>query len=282
MAVSNDGSTLYIGGIFDTVNGQPRQNFAAVDTSTGGAQPERHGSRPEGDVLVVQRRAWSTSAGASRRSTGSTGSTWRRSRRRRRVERRVGALGRGGDRSVPEPVPVGTNCGPISNGGTGAVHSLAFAPDGNSIFVGGNFYYVNGVPRNALARVSATDGSLVDWRVPWATIPSESTSNPYRGPNVVWAIMPTAAALHRLGPHTERVRGVQRTPRHDSDRRVLDADGHGAPHTCGHTGHPATPSRWRSRPDGTRLFVGGHFGTGGPRLPDHCCGTTCGSTVSSA
>ncbi len=96
----------------------------------------------------------------------------------------------------PSQFPTGTSCGPVSDGGTGAVHSMAFAPDGNSIYVGGNFYYMNGVPRNALAKVSATDGSLVDWRVPWATIPSESTTNPYRGPNVVWAILPTAARLY--------------------------------------------------------------------------------------
>jgi hypothetical protein len=30
-----DGSTLYIGGYFNTVNGSPRQGFAALDTSTG-------------------------------------------------------------------------------------------------------------------------------------------------------------------------------------------------------------------------------------------------------
>ncbi len=39
LAVSPDGSTLYVGGTFDTVDGQPRTNFAAVDTATGALDP---------------------------------------------------------------------------------------------------------------------------------------------------------------------------------------------------------------------------------------------------
>ena len=35
MAVSPDGSTLYVGGIFDHVNGVARSNLAAFNTSTG-------------------------------------------------------------------------------------------------------------------------------------------------------------------------------------------------------------------------------------------------------
>ena len=39
LAVSADGSTLYIGGKFDAVNGVTAKNFAAVSTSTGAVTP---------------------------------------------------------------------------------------------------------------------------------------------------------------------------------------------------------------------------------------------------
>ena len=39
LALSPDGSTLYLGGTFDTVDGQPVNNFAGVDAVTGAFDP---------------------------------------------------------------------------------------------------------------------------------------------------------------------------------------------------------------------------------------------------
>jgi hypothetical protein len=39
LGVSPDGSTLYIAGLFDAVDGQPRENIAAVDAATGAILP---------------------------------------------------------------------------------------------------------------------------------------------------------------------------------------------------------------------------------------------------
>jgi hypothetical protein len=137
---------------------------------------------------------------------------------------------------------------------------MALAPDGDSLFVGGNFFYINGTPRNTIAQVTLTDGSLLPWRVPWATIPGESPSNPYDGPNVVWTILPTDARVYV---------GWGRTPNGVSAfDATMTTTGSGE---CSVNGgcamriwNRSTPGNVESlalAPDGSRLFVGGHFGT---------------------
>src|SRR5262245_3280922 len=53
LAVSADGSTLYIGGQFDTVDGQPTVNFAAVDATTGALDSSVNISTNKGAVDVI-------------------------------------------------------------------------------------------------------------------------------------------------------------------------------------------------------------------------------------
>jgi hypothetical protein len=163
----------------------------------------------------------------------------------------------------PSQFPTGTSCGPVSNGGTGAVHSMAFAPDGNSIYVGGNFYYMNGVPRNALAKVSATDGSLVDWRVPWATIPSEGPGNPYVGPNVVWAILPTAARLYIAWGRTPNgfTAFTNTTTTAGSGECSNLPMGNGCVTRLWSQGTPGNAESLALSPDGSRLFAAMRSGT---------------------
>jgi hypothetical protein len=259
LAVSSDGSTLYIGGSFDTVDGQPRQNFAAVDTATGTRVDPSVNIAPNkpvlalltGPSLVYLGGAFSSINGqprqhlaAVRQSDGSLSSTW-------------APIAAAGTDPCPSQFPRGTNCGPTSNGGTGNVHSLALSPDGSGVFVGGNFYYINGVPRNALAEVSAIDGSLMSWRVPWRTIPSEGPGDPYTGPNVVWAILPTSTRVYI---------GYGRTP------NGIEAFTSGMSTSPGECATGCATSLWTDgtpgnaeslalSPDGSRLFAGGHFGT---------------------
>src|SRR5581483_4989742 len=183
LALSADGSSLYIGGKFDTIDGQTRLNFGAVDAATGTQVDPQLTASPNkpvkailaGPSLVYLGGAFTKVSGVGRlhlaavsASDGTLSTAW-------------APTAEAGTDPCPSQFPPGTSCGPTSNGGTGTVHSLAFSPDGTGVFVGGNFFYINGVPRNCLGLVSATDGSLASWRVPWNTIPSESTSDPYRG-----------------------------------------------------------------------------------------------------
>ncbi len=207
LAVSTDGSTLYVGGIFDTVNGQPRQNFAALDTSTGALNPnvtiapnQKVGVIVATASLVYIGGSFDKIDGIARQhlaaisaTTGSLSDTW------------VPTSAAGID-PCPSLLPSGTSCGPTSNGGTGNVHSMALAPDGASLFLGGNFFYVNGVPRNALARVSTVDGSLDQLAGQVGNDPERIHEQPLPGPERRLVDHPDGdRRLHRLRSHTERV-----------------------------------------------------------------------------
>jgi len=274
LAVSADGSKLYIGGSFDTVDGQPRQNFAAVDTATGTQLDPNVTASPNqrvqaivaGPNLVYFGGSFTKVDGYDRQhlaaisaSTGALSTTWKPS-------------ATAGTDPCPSQLPAGTYCGPVSNGGTGNIHSLALAPDGASLFVGGNFYYINGTPRNALARVSAVDGSLVNWRVKWATIPSEGPNDPYKGPNVVWTILPTTTAVY-IG-YGRTPNGIEKYTMSTSASSGECASG-GCATSLWTRGTPGNPESLALSPDGTRLFVGGHFGTA---VLDYRI-TSCGTNV---
>jgi hypothetical protein len=272
LAVSTDGSTLYVGGSFDTVDGQPRQNFAAVDTATGALDPNVTVA-PDLPVKAIVATPYVVYFGgvfdevngmarqhlaAISATTGALSTTW------------VPTSAAGTD-PCPSLLPAGTNCGPTSDGGSGNIHSMALSPDGNSLFLGGNFFYINGVPRNALARVSTVDGSLLSWRVKWATIPSESTSNPYQGPNVVWTIVPTATAVF-IG-YGRTPNGVERYTMSTSSSTGECAAG-GCATQQWTRGTPGNVESLALSSDGTRLFTGGHFGTNTLDYPITCNGVT--------
>ena len=270
LAVSTDGSTLYIGGQFDTIDGQPRMNFGAVDTATGAQLSTTVTPQPDSTVqaivagpnLVYFGGNFTHVNGLSRlhlaaisASDGALSTTW-------------APTAAGGTDPCPSQFPSGINCGPTgTNGGSGNVHSLALSPDGNGLFVGGNFFYISGVPRNSVGEVSTTTGAPTTWHVPWYTIPDESPGQKYTGPNVVWAILPTA---------TQVFVGYGRTPNGFeaytlSNTRVWTS---GSPSDKDCTaaspcatqqwtkGTPGNAESFALSPDGTRLFVGGHFGMG--------------------
>jgi hypothetical protein len=163
LALSPDGSTLYLGGRFDTVNGQPRENLAAVDAGTGtligSFDVPVNGS--VNTILVGSDRIY---LGGHFRRVGSKPRDF------------LAALTPGGfvlDAWRPTPDNI--------------VRDLTFAPDGQTIFVGGKYMAVDGVPRNAVARVSAADGSVDPWAIPPGTIP---------GGMMAWDMVATPTRLY--------------------------------------------------------------------------------------
>ncbi|MGZ8631474.1 MAG: thrombospondin type 3 repeat-containing protein, partial [Actinomycetota bacterium] len=142
IALSPDGSVLYLGGKFDTVNGQPRQNFAAVDATTG--------ALIDGFDVSANAAVNSIVVGPDRVYLG--GDFSRMSSKPRKF---LAAIG-----------PGGTVLDAWQPSADNTVRDLTFASDGETIFVGGKYTTMNGQPRNSIARVSAADGSLQPWTIP--------------------------------------------------------------------------------------------------------------------
>ncbi len=137
LAVSPDQKTLYVGGIFDHVNGQYRDNVAAFSTATGaltGWAPTAFGKvltiapSPSGAEIYLG-GAFNELDGAARTYAGA-----------------VTASGTG---TIEPWAPAFDN----------VVTSIAVAPDNSRVIVGGYFNHVDGVLQNAIGSVSTTTGA---------------------------------------------------------------------------------------------------------------------------
>ena len=143
LAISNDGRTLYVGGAFDNIGGQPRNNLAAVDLTT--RQVTRFdpaGLGTDGPVHALEVSGTQVYVGGAFRTLG--GQT------RNGLAKVAGSTG--GDLGwVPNPTE-------------GAViRAIEATP--NSVYVGGSFNGVGGQPHRNLARLSAASG-LAYWTLP--------------------------------------------------------------------------------------------------------------------
>jgi hypothetical protein len=132
----SDGNTLYLGGSFQTVNGQPRNNLAAIDLATKTLLPWAPDTNSEVSCLALDNSAlyvggeFTTIGGQPRPDVGavdkSTGSalSWN-----------------------PQPNYL--------------VYSMAVT---NSIvYILGGFYQMGGLPRNSIAAVDETSGAVLPW-----------------------------------------------------------------------------------------------------------------------
>jgi hypothetical protein len=164
LAVSADGSMLYVGGTFNAVDGVVVKNFAVVSTTDGsliaGFQRKFNTAVHVIKVapnLVYVGGAFTTVDGAARNhlaaldpSTGALDPTWL----------------------------------PSAND---TVRSIAFASDGTTMFIGGIFTQMNAVSRQSVARVSTTTGALDAWAIPTGVIVA---------PQTAWALLPMGNRLY--------------------------------------------------------------------------------------
>lgn len=140
LALSPDGSRLYVGGAFTGIDGETRNRLAALDAATGAVDanwnPDANGAvnalalSPDGSRLYAG-GAFTSVSGAS--------------------HPRLAAL----DAATGAVDP---NWDPNANN---AVNALAVSPDGARIYAGGNFTAVRGVSRNYLSALDSVRG-LVD------------------------------------------------------------------------------------------------------------------------
>jgi|1186.fasta_scaffold15756_1 hypothetical protein len=163
LSVSSDGTRLYAGGRFDTVDGAVHKNFAAIDTATGLAVPTFK-PRVAGSVHVVLATPSLIYVGGA--FTSANGQP----RARLAAYSPAGALDAGWT--------------PVAND---TVRSLALSEDGTTMFVGGHFTTMNLSPRQSVARVDRVTGALNSWAIPAGTIDT---------PQTAWALLQRGIRLY--------------------------------------------------------------------------------------
>src|SRR5439155_5663408 len=130
------------GGKFDFIDGTPVKNFAAVSTSSGVVDPAfTHNFGNQVHVIVVGPNLIYV-GGAFKQVDGQT---------------------RGNIVALNQDGSVSSTFAAVANDN---VRSMALAPDGTTLFVGGNFTTMDGVARVSVARVDLSTRALDAWTIP--------------------------------------------------------------------------------------------------------------------
>jgi hypothetical protein len=141
-ALAVAGSTVYAGGMFDTIGGQPRQYLAGLRAADGTATA--FNPAPNGNIFAVTVAGSTVYASGGFRSTGGSPSIGGAARNY------VAALdGTSGTATAFDPNP------------NRLVHAIGVSPD--AIYLGGSFSSLGGEVRNGLAALSAVDGSVTSF-----------------------------------------------------------------------------------------------------------------------
>ncbi len=140
LSLSDDGARLFVGGDFTTLGGQARVRAGAVATATGTVD------------------AWNPRADASVRTVAASG-----------TKAYVGGDFRmlnGAPRNNVAAIDAAT--GEVDLGwnanANAKLRALAASPDGQTIYLGGSFFKVGGLPRDKVAAVSAATGTPTSWK----------------------------------------------------------------------------------------------------------------------
>jgi hypothetical protein len=242
------GDRVFIGGTFTAVGGQPRQNLAAVDAVDGeptdgsvdpfAPQVVKAGGTPDvsalltGDSKLYSGGLFSSVDGRSRANLAA-------------FDLATGAL----DPSWTPKTSGSSGTGPPK------VRDLKFASDKATIFVAGRFTNVTGsnstTPerRESVARLETGTGNLNPWKIPDGVI-----SAPQDG----WDLAVTPTRLYG---------GFGAGPNFAAAFRLDNGNTGSQVWRFGTVGNVQTVELTS---DGTRLFLGGHFGTN--RLEQTVCG----------
>ncbi|HTW20406.1 MAG TPA: LamG domain-containing protein [Mycobacteriales bacterium] len=140
VAISPDGSKLYVGGSFTTVNGQTRNRFAAFDLATGALDP-----------------TWVPSANGIGHSIAVYGSTVYLG----------GTFGKINNIAHKDLAAVDATTGVLLSGFTatadGEVASMALPADGSRLLVAGDFNTLAGQSEHAIGSLDPTTGAPETW-----------------------------------------------------------------------------------------------------------------------
>ncbi|WP_273844813.1 PA14 domain-containing protein [Rubrobacter calidifluminis] len=222
LAVRN--GQVYIGGRFTSVNGQPRQNLAAVDESSGALSPL------SATVGTSNSTVYAVLPSDTELYIGGTFSS-------------VNGVSRQNLAAFKLPSgALDTSWKPKAKGGT--VHDLKFSTDGNTIFAAGGFTSVVGsdrttAPRQSVARFDTATGNVDPWAIPAGTI---------ENPMIAWDMTVTSSRLYVGFGDKPNYAAAFRLDNGNSGDEVWRYN------TVGNVQSVAFS------PDGSRLIIGGHFG----------------------
>jgi hypothetical protein len=221
---------VYVGGSFTTIDGTALQNLAAVDATTGAVDTSF--------TPLVDKVVYALLVSDSRLYAG-------------------GAFGKVNGLNRPKLAAWDLPSGILSQewrprASGGAVHDLTFDATNETIFLGGGFTSMTqagtSYARQSVARVYSDTGLLHPWAIPQGTIET---------PQTAWDLEATADRLHG---------GFGRGPNYAASFRN-DVTNIGTRiwrfSTVGNV------QTIELSPDGTRLYLGGHFGLG--RLQQQVC-----------
>jgi hypothetical protein len=150
-AVLPAGSTVYVSGYFNRISGQPRTGLAALDAATGQVLPwaPQVGDGPH-QVRFLD-------AMAMRGDTLYIGGTLGSVRGEARSD--LAAVDARTGNALPWDPEVGGEYMAANE-----IHVSALAAEGNTVWAGGEFATVGGLPHSFLAALDATTGTPTDWR----------------------------------------------------------------------------------------------------------------------
>jgi hypothetical protein len=138
---SADGSEIFIGGDFDSVNGQSRHRLAAIRASDGGTVRDWSPTASGGSVYSVKVYGGTVYVGGGFTSVSGT-----KLPRLAAIDARTGSPLHGFD---PQP--------------DATVRGVSVSPDGGIVYLGGKFSHVNGASRRNAAAVDASSGAVKSW-----------------------------------------------------------------------------------------------------------------------
>lgn len=130
------GATVYVGGAFDAMGGQPRSNLAGLDAASGSATA--FNPNPDANILALAASASTVYVGGGFRTIGG------------QARQYVAALDAvDGNAHAFDPSP---------NGTIGAI-----GVSDNAVYLGGLFSSIGGVQRNSIAAIRVADGTPTAW-----------------------------------------------------------------------------------------------------------------------
>ena len=148
LALAVSGSTVYAGGYFYRIGGQPRDMVAALDASSGLATPWNLQIGEDGNGVLALAVSGSTVYIGGNGDMQAAGTGW-------------GSFALAVDATTGEATAWNPEVSLPGNDGGAYVNTLVVS--GSTVYLGGAFTSIGGQTRNRIAAVSATTGAATAW-----------------------------------------------------------------------------------------------------------------------